>query len=57
MFAIKVFEIQLAGERDFWGLVVEKAKAWVRTMMGDGDVKALEKLVGRYRVFEKWVGR
>jgi hypothetical protein len=46
VFAIKVFEIQLAGERDVWGLVVDKASAWVRTMMGDRDVKALEKLVG-----------
>jgi len=47
VFAIKVFEIQLAGERDVWGLVVDKASAWVRTMMGDSDVKALEKLVGK----------
>jgi len=42
---IKVFETQLASERDVWGLVVDKARAWVRTMMVDGDVKALEKLV------------
>jgi hypothetical protein len=51
--AIKVFETQLASERDVWGLVVDKARAWVRTMMVDGDVKALEKLVGRYWAFEK----
>ena len=46
LFAIKVFETQLAGERDVWGLVVDKARAWVRTVIGDGDVEALEKLVG-----------
>jgi len=43
--AIKVFETRLASERDVWGLVVDKARAWARTMMVDGDVKALEKLV------------
>ena len=47
VFAIKVFVTQLAGERDVWGLVVDKAKVWVRTMMGDGDVKVLEKLAGK----------
>jgi hypothetical protein len=46
LFAIKLFETQLASERDVWRLVVDKAKAWVRTMMRDGDVKALEKLAG-----------
>jgi hypothetical protein len=46
LFAIKVFEPRLAGERDVWGLVVDKARAWVRTMIEDRDVKVLEKLVG-----------
>jgi hypothetical protein len=45
VFAIKVFETQLAGERDVWELVVDKAWAWVRTVMRDGDVKALEREV------------
>jgi hypothetical protein len=44
--AIKVFETRLAWERDVWGLVVDKARAWVRTMLEDRDVKALEKLIG-----------
>ena len=39
------YEIQLAGERDVWGLVVDKARAWMRTLMGNGDVKALEREV------------
>ena len=46
LFAIKAFETRLARERGVWGLVVVKAWGWVRTMMEDGDVKALEKLVG-----------
>ena len=46
LFAIRVFETRLARERGVWGLVVVKAKAWVRTMMEGGDVKPLEKLVG-----------
>jgi hypothetical protein len=45
VFAIKVFETQLARERDVWELVVDKAWAWVRTVMRDGDVKALEREV------------
>jgi hypothetical protein len=45
LFAIKVFETRLAWERDVWRLVVDKARAWVRTMMEDTDVKVLEKLV------------
>jgi hypothetical protein len=48
-----VFETQLARERDVWGLVVDKARAWVRTMMVDGDVKALAKLVGEVLAFER----
>lgn len=44
--AIKVFETRLAGERNVWELVVDKAKVWVRIMMGNGDVKVLEKLAG-----------
>jgi len=46
VFAIKVFETQLAGERDVWGLVVDKARTWVRTVMRDGDIKVLEKEAG-----------
>jgi len=46
IFAIKLFEIQLAGESDVWGLVVDKAWAWISTVVGNEDIKALEKLVG-----------
>lgn len=45
VFVIRVFESQLAGEKDVWGLVVDKARTWVRTLMGDGDIKVLEKEV------------
>ena len=46
VFAIKVFETQLVGERSVWGMVVDKARAWMRAMVGDEDVNVLEKLVG-----------
>jgi hypothetical protein len=42
--AIMVFETQLAGEKDVWGLVVDKARAWVSNMVE--NVEALEKLAG-----------
>jgi hypothetical protein len=45
MFAIKVFETQLAGEKSVWGLVVDKARAWMKALVGDEDVKELEKFV------------
>jgi hypothetical protein len=45
-FAIKLFENQLASERDVLGLVVDKARTWVRTVVRDRDVKMLEKSVG-----------
>ena len=46
LLTIKAFETRLARERGVWGLVVVKAKAWVRTMIENEDIKALEKLVG-----------
>jgi hypothetical protein len=44
--AIKLFEIQLAGERSVWQLVVDKARLWMResAIVGDADAKKLEKL-------------
>ena len=33
---------QLAQKRYFWRLVVKKASAWVRTMMGHWNVDVLE---------------
>jgi len=47
VFAIKVFEVQLATERSVWGLVVDKARAWIKAMVGDEDAKELEKLAGK----------
>lgn len=46
VFVIKVFETQLAAERSVWGLVVDKAGAWMKAIVGDEDAKELERLAG-----------
>jgi hypothetical protein len=46
--AIELFETRMAGERGVWGLVVDKAKAWVKeqALFGDENIKELERLAG-----------
>jgi len=44
--AIKMFESKLAGEKSAWGLVVEKARNWMRGLdqVAEADIKALEEM-------------
>jgi hypothetical protein len=46
--AIKLFETQLARERNVWELVVDKAREWMEGLAGVGveDITQLEKMAG-----------
>jgi len=48
IFAIKLFEIQLAGESEVLGMVVDKAWAWISTVVGNEDIKRWRNWRGRY---------
>jgi hypothetical protein len=54
-FAIAYLETKLAGKRDVWDLVVEKARAWLKEQEKEGRLgngtEGVDDVIGRARIF------